>query len=251
MVPFRNLFFSVPILCGNALPSAAEPKLTMTNDNIRRKFDTTDRMSNFGTKHLPEFTPTSRGNRLFQQTATVANTMRQAGAGKLSGTQAYRSGTTSKRFWYGEIKEDLEPIRDTAVAISIAEGTPEFDDQFRLPRGSAYDTMLAAARAFLKDATPHKDLFIEFEMPEDFLEDLAADIEAFEQADNDQDSALGEQVGGTANLADLAATAMDLRKQLNAIVRNKFKGNPGILAQWETAQHLERSPRRAPGQPEA
>lgn len=218
----------------------------MTNNHIRRRFDAFDRIRVFGTKHDGVFAPTSRGRALFAKMEETVATMREAGASKLSGTGKYRGGTGGKVFWYGELEEDLRAIRDTAVAISEAEGTPEFDDQFRIPRTSAYDAMLVAARAFLKDATPHKALFLEFEMPEDFLEDLADDIAKFERAGDDQDAGRSDQVGGTADLSALATQGMKIRKQLDPIVRNKFKGNAAVLAAWQSAQHIERPPRGEP-----
>jgi subtilisin family serine protease len=42
--------------------------------------------------------------------------------------------------------------------------------------------VLATARAFVTDATPLAAKFVEYEMPADFLTDLAADIAAFEHA---------------------------------------------------------------------
>jgi hypothetical protein len=176
---------------------------------------------------------------LFAQNQSIVQQMRDRGAEQLSGTGDYHSGSSAKRFWYGEVKEDLTAIRDTAVAIAEAEDTPDFDDNFRMPRGSGYEVMATAARAFLMDATPQKALFVEFEMPEDFLEDLARDLAEFEKAEDQQGEGRLDQVGGTADLAALAALGMRVRKQLHAIVRNKFKQSPAILAEWETAQHVE------------
>lgn len=51
------------------------------------------------------------------------------------------------------LREEMRAIRDTAEAISEAEGLPEFDDKFRMPRSYSYEVLLTTARAFLKDAT--------------------------------------------------------------------------------------------------
>ncbi len=217
----------------------------MTNDSIRRKFDACERIEGFGARHRAAFTAGSRAAGLFSAMTATGEAMRQAGAGQLSGTGKYRGGTSAKAFWNGELREDLAAIRSTAESISEAEDTPEFEDQFRLPRSSSYDAWVTAARAFLKDATAHKALFVEFEMPADFLDDLAADIKGFEDAQDTQAGGLGDQVGGTANLDALAMRGMTLRKQLQAVVRNKFRDDAAVLAEWETAQHVERAPRAA------
>jgi len=211
----------------------------MQNNLIKRRYDTFSRIDGFHTKYGTAFAAGSRGATLFTAIGTVAEKMEGSGAKQLSGTGEYRGGTSGKRFWYGEVKEDLTEMRDTAVSIAEAEDTPDFDDSFRLPRSQSYDAMATAARAFLKDAAPHKATFIEFEMPADFLEDLADDLAKFEAADDAQDAGQSSQVGGTADLVDLANQGMKLRKQLQAIVRNKFKGNAAVLAEWESAQHIE------------
>jgi hypothetical protein len=217
----------------------------MENDLIRRRYETIARIAAFGTKHGAAFAAGSRGAALFVEARTTAKALEEAGAGKLSGAGQYHAGTETKLSAFAEVKEDLDAIRDTAVAISEAEGTPEFDEQFRLPRSSSQAALMAAARAFLKDATPHKALFVEFEMPADFLDDLAADIKAVEDAGTAQGDGLGDQVGGTANLATLSTKGMSVRKQLGAIVRNKFRADAGVLAEWESAAHFERPARGA------
>ncbi|MEO7099790.1 MAG: hypothetical protein ABI162_10545 [Luteolibacter sp.] len=103
----------------------------------------------------------------------------------------------------------------------------------------------ATEKAFLKDATPHAALFIEFEMDANFLTDLAADIALLEKANDSQGSGLSDQVGGTAELSAEAVKGIKLRKQLLPLVRNKFKKEPGILAEWESASHLVRVKRSA------
>jgi hypothetical protein len=82
-------------------------------------------------------------------------------------------------------------------------------------------------------------------MPEDFLEDLVADIALLEKAKDDKGAGLSEQVAGTAELSAAALAGIKVRKQLLPIVRNKFRGQPGILAEWETAAHIVRPDKKA------
>ena len=215
---------------------------TMKNALIRRQYDMFEMIEAFKVKRGAAFAVGSRGATLFAANSANVTAMRGAGAGQLSGSGEYHGGTSSKRFWYGELKEDLTAIRDTAVSIAEAEDTPDFDDSFRMPRGSGYGVMATAARSFLADAAPHQALFVEFELPANFLTDLAGDLAEFEKAEDKQDDGLLGQVGGTANLAALSIQGMKIRKQLQAIVRNKFKASPAVLAEWETAQHIASAP---------
>ena len=132
-------------------------------------------------------------------------------------------------------------IRDVAQSISDDEDEdhPELEGLFRLPRSGGDKALLAAARAFRVAAQPLEALFIRYELPADFLADLDADIAACESAEETHEAGLGQQVGGTAALAD-GISGMKLRGVLDTIVKNKYRGNAAVLAEWETARHVVR-----------
>jgi len=123
--------------------------------------------------------------------------------------------------------------------------TPGIENKFRIPRDNNDQTLLSAARAAATDALPLKAQFIAHELPADFLEDLNADIAAMETAMSFQASGLGDHVAANAAMDDAIARGMDLLRKLDAIVRNKYADNPGVLAEWTTASHVERAPKRA------
>ena len=217
----------------------------MTNEFIRFHYDRFLRIQGFATKHGGAFAAGSRAANLFAANAAVVAQMEEDGVEKLSGTAAYQGGTSMKDLAAELVRADMKAMRETAVSIAVAEGTPDFDDEFRLPRSASHAVLLTRAKSFHKDATPHEALFIEFEMPEDFLEDLAADIALLEKAELDQNDGMLDQVGGTADLAAQTAAGLKIRKQLGAIVKNKFRGSPGIRAEWESAKHIVRPAKAA------
>ena len=98
--------------------------------------------------------------------------------------------------------------------------------------------------SLLAEATPIKSDFIRFGMPEDFLEDLAADIAAFEQAITQQSQGLEQQTSGTAAMDETIDRAMKALRQLDTIMRNVLRDDIGMLTAWMTASHVERVPRR-------
>jgi hypothetical protein len=115
---------------------------------------------------------------------------------------------------------------------------PEFDDKFVVPRSNAFEGALASARTFLQEATPHSALFIDFNLPADFLTELQQLIGRMEKAAEDKDDGLLEKVGGTAELAANAAEGMAARKQLLALVANTYAESAGTLAEWKSASHI-------------
>jgi len=86
--------------------------------------------------------------------------------------------------------------------------------------------------------------FIAHEMPEDFLEDLATDIAAFEAKIGEQADARGGHVAAGEVLADLFDEGTELQRDLDGFMRNKFADNAEVLAEWTRASHVERAPRR-------
>jgi hypothetical protein len=140
------------------------------------------------------------------------------------------------------LRADLEAIARTARAM--ASDVPGLDDKFRLPRNTNDQHLLAAARAFAVDAVPLKAQFIAHELPADFLEDLNADIAALEAAIANQASGRGSHVSARAAIDDAIERADEVVRKLDAIVKNKYADNPMVLAQWLSASHTERAPRR-------
>src|SRR5205085_5394180 len=123
------------------------------------------------------------------------------------------------------------------------------DDKFRLPRSNGDQALLNAARTFHADAEPLKAQFIEHDTPADFLDTLDGLISEFEQL-----LVAGHQ-SATAHIAASAAIdtqierGMTAARRLDAIVRNKFRDDPAVLAAWESARHIERVGRKAPKKP--
>ena len=91
----------------------------------------------------------------------------------------------------------------------------------------------------------NKEVYLEAKSSfEDFLEDLAADIDAFETAIANQSDAIGGHVAAGEALDDLFDDATELQKKLDGFMRNKFANNAEVLAEWTRASHVERAPKR-------
>ena len=132
---------------------------------------------------------------------------------------------------------DLEAINRAARIMGLG-------NEFQLPPEDNDRLLLNAARAFAANALPLKAQFIAHEMPEDFLEDLAADIAAFETAIANQNDAVGGHVAAGEALDDLFDEATEQQNDLDGFMRNKFANNAEVLAEWTRASHVERAPKR-------
>lgn len=212
------------------------------NDNENRRHQMFMRVQDFGSGHTTEFAATSLGRQLFTSLSTIVDELGSKGAAEVSGAGLSRQGTTTRQQARAALREDLEAINRTARAM--ADEVPGLDDKFRVPRNNNDQQLLNAARAAAVDAVPLSAQFIAHEMLADFLEDLNVDIEAMEAAMSEQSGGIGHRVAAAAAIDDAIDRGNEAVRKLDAIVRNKYANNPATLAEWTSASHTERAPRR-------
>jgi hypothetical protein len=105
--------------------------------------------------------------------------------------------------------------------------------------------LLASGRATAAKAVPLSAQFIAHELPADFLADLTAAVDALETAMAEQNNAVvGRQTAGAA-IDDVIDRGLEIVRKLKDIVRIKYANDPVVLAEWTSASHVERAPRRA------
>ena len=73
----------------------------------------------------------------------------------------------------------------------------------------------------------------------------AAACDAFEAAFGLQDSAVGSRIAANANLSADLDQLTKLKGSLRHLVKNYTTGNPGALAAWNSAAHVERPPKKS------
>ena len=162
-------------------------------------------------------------------------------------------GTTSRGVLRDALTGDLREWNRTAAAIAEDLKRPEIMDGFRMPHGNNDTELAGTARAFIKsvaDLTLH-DAFVEHGLEDDFEDALDERITDFENSQDAQSTAGQTASGATDALDELIKTGMGIRKSLDALVNNLFKGNAIIIGEWATASHVERQGTRkakpAPG----
>jgi hypothetical protein len=82
------------------------------------------------------------------------------------------------------------------------------------------------------------------ELPATFIDDLKASIANLEAAISDQPGAIGDRVGARAGIAAILEETMIALRKLDPIIRNKYANDPATLAEWTSASHIERAPKR-------
>lgn len=200
------------------------------------------RMKQFGIDSLTDFPASTKGGIQFISLSQVITDAENAGAKQIGGTNIAKQSHASK----GTNRETLFAILSemARTARSMAYEFEGIDDKFRLPRNRNDQSMLATARNFLIEAENYKQDFIDYEMPATFLSDLGEAVTAFENSLADANSAVGTRVTATANMGEIIRRGMIIRRILDGIVKNKYRDNPGKLAAWATASHIERPPKK-------
>jgi hypothetical protein len=216
-------------------------------DSETRRLEMFIRVRQFGAGHPAAFPVGARGAELLAQIDGVINELEGHAAKQSAGTLASREGTTLRAVARAALREDLEAISRTARAMSLS--TPGLDDRFRLPRNAGDQVLLAAARAFAQEAESLKVEFVRRGLPADFVEDLNADIEALEDAIDAGAQKSGARVAATVAIDDAIDRGTNAVRELDAVVRNVLRDEPAALAEWVSASHTERAPRRAPAAP--
>jgi hypothetical protein len=207
------------------------------------------RVEDFSAARLADFPVGSRGRELFALVSAAIADFDKHSAAQSSGASDARRSTSNKDAARSALREDLDQISETARAMAFE--VDGLDQKFRLPRYLNDQKLRETARAFAADAPAFKATFIRYEMPADFLEDLAADITEFEAASQHQNIGIENQVTGSVGVATAREQGMNAVRQLDAVVRNKYRSDPATLAAWERARHIERTTRAKKNTPAA
>jgi hypothetical protein len=217
------------------------------NDKVRRRLEMLFRVERFGRTYATSFPPDSRGDELFttvrQAIATIeAHTTMQAAS-----AQAAKQQTGAKADVRDRLIEEMEAISMTARAM--APRVPGLEDKFRMPRKAGQQELLVAARIFARDAVALKTEFTRRALPESFIDDLNALIEEFSGSIGEHDQHSGARVAAGEATAVALEQAMEAVRELDAVVRNRRRGDRAALAEWQSTSHIERAPQRAPDEP--
>jgi hypothetical protein len=212
------------------------------DDSQNRRHEMFVRVRDFGARFTNDFEAHGLGAQLFAQLGTVVDQLNGHAATKVSSAGQAREGTSTRAEARETLREDLLAINRTAHAM--AEDTPGLDDKFRLPRGNNDQNLIDAARAAHADAAPLQAAFISHEMPADFLASLVQHIADLEASMTKQSGGVGTRISANTAIDETISSGMVIVRKLDAVVRNKYRGQPATLAEWTSTSHTERSPKR-------
>lgn len=217
------------------------------NDRENRRLQMFVRAREFGVAHSRDFADDGVGKGLFTTLTTTISEIENHAESEVSGKGHARQGTTTRSLAREAVREDIEAISQTAMAMS--NNIPGLDDNFQLPPRNNDQLLLNAAHAFVTEATPLRAQFIAHELPSDFLDNLSADISALETAINNHSNGVEGHVSAGAGIDEAIDRGIETVRRLDVVVRNRYSNNVTVLAEWTSASHTQREPRSKPTTP--
>lgn len=210
------------------------------NDNSRRRHEMHIRSAQFGVDNAADFTGIATTNfaQLLSKSGSVAtkNAALQSGFGEAS--QQIEIKSTARE----DLRDEMSAISRTAKSMEYA-----FDgisDKFLFRRNMPDADMLAKARAFYDESAVYNSDFIDYGLDATFRADLKAAADAFEDTFTAVDSATAEHIAARADIEAEVRECQIIVRILDGIVRNVYANNPGKLAAWLAASHVEKAPKK-------
>lgn len=211
----------------------------------RRRMEKLEREAVFFTDNAADFPANSPADKVSAEISP-----KQAQALDLDAKLTVESGERRAAQEAKDEKRDLllDQLRDFATAaIGIGNEVPGLTAQFRVPTNRSDQNLIAAATAFFDASEAHKEKFAELGLDAGERNMLASLRDEFSAARAEWESAVVEHAGAGGDLDAVFRDMMALSRKRSAIVKIKYKDNPGKLAAWTVASHLERPPKRNTG----
>lgn len=212
------------------------------NDKQRRIIERAARSSAFGAANAADFPANSKGAELFASLNAELSKFDTLQVAKATSISTRRQGSAGRRDVRESLRAQVAAVSDTAKVIATEH--PELRGMFQYARADHSDrTLIATARSFAEAAAPFKSLFVQYELPQTFIDSLNADADALEQQMALQNEGSGGRVTTNASIEQGLGRVEECVDKLDVIVRNKYRDDPAKTAAWESARRLERAAR--------
>lgn len=191
------------------------------------------RVRDFGAAHSSLFPESTIADESFAAVDEAVKHLTEFAGSKVMAT---RGSVKRKIAARAALRTALLDISRTARAIVPQE--PAFQNRFQLPRRQAGAVLITVARAFARHAEAFAPRFIERGLPESFLADLQSVTDAYEDAVRSRDVARQQNDRAQAMIGASIAAGVEAVQQLDVLVANRLRGDPGTFAAWRQARHV-------------
>ena len=178
---------------------------------------------------------------LFVQLEGALTRLVELGADQDQASGTSLAGTAGINSLVEAVHQDLVLISGTARTIRKSGESLDFD--FALPKSAAHDVIIEAGEAFYRELSKDgvKEKFLEWEIRPDFLEDLRADLDAYEGKVQGRDNATQERKDAVSDIEAQEEILIGAIDGLDTLFKNKFQGDAKAYRDWREASKLVRT----------
>lgn len=219
-------------------PESVQLEDTSMNDEDTRTHQMLIRAREFMAQSINDFAEAGVARTKFANLQTGITNFEQKAAAHGTGLSEARQGTKSVGQARNALQDRLELIRGIARVMGLA-------DKFPRPQKDNDDSLLQTADIYATHAATLTAEFIAHEMPADFLTQLAAEKAALQTALAGRANAVGDHISAREELDNARDDCVTTVRELTPLIKVKYANNPGKLAEWGAASHIERPAKKA------
>jgi hypothetical protein len=156
--------------------------------------------------------------------------------------QASQKHTQDKSEACHELRSRLQLIVD--VVRLLKRTIPDIGDRFKFGRSESDAALLHTARLFAEQAESLKPVFLKYEMPENFIEDIYSRIRTVEQLLADRTTARSALKRSTNNIRTQFQNGLHLIAELDIFMTNLLRDKPAERTHWNIVRRVRKVPRR-------
>jgi hypothetical protein len=176
----------------------------------------------------------------------VVERMAAHAVAQLAGLRESAGETEKQRRLRRELRfRYMRPI--TTIAGQFLREQPQFS-ALRMPSWKVRRAgFIAAARDMANAAEQHMELFMREGLEPDFVTELRAAVDRFEQSITAWGESRAQRAGATAGLKAETTRARGLIRVLDALVQKHLRTNDVLMREWQHAKHIRRARTRVSG----
>jgi hypothetical protein len=202
--------------------------------NIRLKLDMAGRAVEFCRAHPDDNPATAQVATRLNELVARANTLAQHQRATLVAGAAAVEQKSELRV---AIEQKFSALMGIARVASVQH--PDIAVHRRMPQPRTNEaTFLTTVRVGVSEAKASKELLVPFGLTDTLLDDITADLDAYEAALGRQRNAHAAQVGAGAELAAVTDDIMGVVKNLDALHRLRFQKDRELHASWMSARNV-------------
>ena len=208
------------------------------NDSDSRIHQMAIRSREFMAQSISDFAAAGVARTKFARLQTGIINFEQKAAAHGTGISEARQGTKGVSEARDALEDKLDLMRGIAKVMGLA-------DKFPRPQKGNDDSLLQTADIYATHAAPLTAEFIAHEMPADFLTELADEKAALQAALAERANAVGDHISAREELDNARDDIVTTVRELDPMVKVRYANDPGKLAEWAAASHIERPAKKA------